>query len=111
MHKDQRGLRFRFRAEAEVRLEGAPESSPGRLTEFSLQGCFLEIAGSFAVHQRLHVKIFSSGEYFESPGDVIYLRPSGIGVAFANTKPHFRSVLQKWLLTALDRHTEEVPAS
>jgi PilZ domain len=110
MHKDQRGLRFSFSADAEVRVEGAPASSPGRVTEFSLQGCFLEIAGSFAEQQRLHVKVFHSGEYFESPADVLYVRPSGVGLAFANTKPLFRGVLQKWILSALDRQSEEVSA-
>lgn len=110
MDKDQRGLRFNFSAEAEVRVGDSATSFPGRVTELSFRGCFLEISGSFSEHQRLRVKIFHSSEYFETLADVIYVRPSGVGMLFAETNPHFRSILQKWILNALDHQTDEVPA-
>ncbi|HKW57789.1 MAG TPA: PilZ domain-containing protein [Candidatus Acidoferrum sp.] len=111
MEKDPRGLRFKFAADAEVRVGESPTGIPCRVTELSLRGCFLETADSFAEQQRFRVKIFNSGEYFESPADVIYVRPTGVGVVFAETNPHFRSVLQKWVLLALDHQAEQVPAS
>ncbi|HXJ04787.1 MAG TPA: PilZ domain-containing protein [Candidatus Acidoferrum sp.] len=110
MHQDQRGLRFRFNADAEVRIVDSPTSFRGRVTEMSLRGCFLETPGSFTERQRLVVRIFNSAEYFESRADVIYVKPSGVGVLFAEMNPHFRVVLQKWILTALDHQAEEVPA-
>ena len=102
-----RGLRFKFGADAEVRVQASPRSLHGRVTELSLLGCFLEIAGSFGNNERLQVKIFSSGEYFESLADAIYARPSGVGLVFVEMNPHFRGILQKWILSALDRQTEE----
>jgi PilZ domain len=88
-------------------LENSSASSPAQVTDLSLRGCFLELSGSFTEHQRLRVKIFYSDEYFESPADVIYVKANGIGLLFTEIKPHFRSILQKWILAALDHQTEE----
>ena len=110
MHTDKRGLRFEFNAEAEVRAGDSPTSLQGWVKELSLRGCFLELSGSFAEHQRLRLKIFHSDDCIETMADVIYVRPPGVGLLFADMSPHFRSVLQKWVLTALDHQTEEVAA-
>jgi hypothetical protein len=48
------------------------------------------------------VKIFHSDEFFEAPAEVIYVRPTGVGLVFGNMEPPFRKVLQAWILTALD---------
>lgn len=108
MSNDQRGLRFNFSADAEVRVGDSPEGIPVRMTALSFRGCFLETSASFSEHQRLRVKIFHLGEYFETLADVIYLRPSGAGVLFVDINPHFRSILQKWILAALDQQPEQV---
>lgn len=110
MHKDKRGLRFEFNAEAEVRVGDSPASLQGRVKELSLRGCFLEVTGTFAEHERLRVKIFQSDDCIETMADVIYVRPSGVGLLFTDMTGHFRSVLQRWVLTALDHQTEEVAA-
>lgn len=110
MSNDQRGLRFNFSADAEVRVGDSPAGIPVRMTELSFRGCFLETSATFSEHQRLRVKIFHSGEYFEALADVIYVRPSGVGILFVETNAHFRSVLQKWILTALDQQPEQVAA-
>lgn len=110
MSRDKRGLRFGFSAEAEVQIGDSPAKVPGRVRELSLRGCFLEISGSFREHERLRVKIINSGEYFESQADVIYVLATGVGLLFADMNPHFRAVLQKWILTALEHQTEEVAA-
>ena len=110
MDRDQRGLRFNFSAEAEIRVGDLPTGLPGRVRELSFRGCYVEISGSFSEQQRVRVKMFHASEFFESQADVIYVRPEGIGLVFAETNPHFRSVLQKWILSALDHQTEQVPA-
>jgi hypothetical protein len=101
--QDRRGLRFSFSASAEVSLEGSAESLRARVTELSLRGCFLEVSGRFAAQQRLQVKIFNGKDFFEASTQVIYVRKSGVGVLFGDMNPHFRQVLQKWILAALDR--------
>ena len=111
MHKDTRGLRFEFSADAEVRVGESPAKFSGRVTELSLRGCFVEISGSFKDQERVRLKIFSGEECFETRADVIYVRPSGIGLLFVEMNAHFRGVLQKWVLAALDRQTVDVAAT
>ena len=107
MHIDQRGLRFKFSAEAEVHAQDLPTSLRGRITDLSLQGCFLAISCAFGEKERVRVKIFRSGECVESLAEVIYQRPSGVGLLFVEMIPRFREVLQNWILSALDRQIEE----
>jgi PilZ domain len=103
MHEDTRGLRFPFRAGAEVVLEGSSESIPARVTELSLQGCFLEMSASLEEKQRVQVKIVYSGESFEALANILYVRPTGVGVVFGDVKADSRDMLQKWVLAELDR--------
>jgi hypothetical protein len=100
--EDKRGLRFPFNADAEVVLPSASEKIPARVTELSFRGCFLEISAALQEKQRVRVKIFHSDEFFEAPAEVIYVRPTGVGLVFGNMEPPFRKVLQAWILTALD---------
>ena len=107
MEQEPRGLRFAFSAGAEIAPESSPTASvPARVTELSLQGCFLETSALFEMHRPVLVKIYESGEYFETKASVLYVRPSGMGLVFRDVKPHFRSVLQNWVLTALNNQLE-----
>jgi hypothetical protein len=101
--KEHRGLRFAFSARAEIAPESSPTVfAPARVTELSLRGCFLETSASFELQHPVLLKIHHSEEYFEAEASVLYLQPSGIGLVFREIKPHFRDLLQKWVLTALD---------
>ena len=103
MDQEHRGLRFAFSAGAEIAPENPPSAFvPGRVTELSLLGCFLETSASFEMQHRVLLKILHSGEYFEAPASVLYVKPSGLGLVFREIKPHFRAILQKWVLAALD---------
>jgi hypothetical protein len=104
--REQRGLRFPFDASAEVLLEGRTEKIPSRVTELSFRGCFLETSVALKTHRRVRVKIFHSGQLFEALAEVIYARPTGVGVVFGNVDPHFRKVLQAWILSALDNQAK-----
>ena len=107
MKQECRGLRFAFSAGAELAPESSPTAFvPARVTELSLQGCFLETSASFEMQRPVVVKIYDSGEYFEAEASVLYVKPSGTGLVFREIKPHFRAVLQKWVLTALDNQPE-----
>ena len=99
---DKRGLRFPFKAAAEIVLPGSPDKIPARVAELSFRGCFLEISSAFQEKQRLRVKIFHSDNFFESSAEVIYVQPNGVGLLFGNMEPPFRKVLQTWILAALD---------
>jgi len=79
---------------------------PARVTELSLQGCFLETAASFEEQHHVYLKIREAEETFEAEAVVLYTRPSGLGLIFREVKPRHREVLQNWILKALDRQLE-----
>jgi hypothetical protein len=110
--QEHRGLRFAFSASAEIAPGGSPTAfAPARVRELSLRGCFLETSASFEVRHPVLVKIYHSEEYFEADASVLYAKPSGIGLVFGEIKPHFRAVLQSWVLSALDNESgaQETP--
>ncbi|MGO9841544.1 MAG: PilZ domain-containing protein [Candidatus Acidiferrales bacterium] len=110
MEQERRGLRFAFSAGAEIAPENSPTATvPARVTELSLQGCFLETSALFEVQRPVWVKIYLSGEYFETKASVLYVRPSGMGLVFRDMKPHFRAVLQNWVLTSLNNQPDAQP--
>jgi hypothetical protein len=103
MDQERRGLRFAFTASAEIALGKSPNIFvPGRVTELSLRGCFLETSASFEIQSPVLVKISYGGEYFDAEASVLYVRPSGLGLVFGEVKPESRAVLQKWVLSTLD---------
>jgi PilZ domain len=103
MDQERRGLRFAFNAGAEIAPESSPTAFvPAHVTELSLRGCFLETSASFEMQRPVLLKIYDSGEYFEAEASVLYVKTSGMGLVFGEMKPHFRAILQKWILTALD---------
>jgi hypothetical protein len=112
MSRECRGLRFAFDATAEIALETSPRAAlPGRVTEFSLMGCFLETSASFELKSGILLRIYEGHELFETQAIVLYTRPSGLGLVFRGTKPRYREVLQNWILKALDRQlqAQEIP--
>ena len=107
MSREIRGLRFSFDATAEIAPETSPKAVvPGRVTELSLQGCFLETSASFHEKRQVFIRIHEGGETFESEAVVLYTRPAGIGLVFRDVKPRYRDTLQNWILKALDRQLE-----
>lgn len=106
MDQEHRGLRFPFSASAEIAPESSPTAIvPARVTELSLRGCFLETSAAFEMKRPVLVKIHNSGEYFEAAASVLYVKPSGVGLVYREVKPHFRAVLQRWILAALDKQS------
>ncbi|HXH66748.1 MAG TPA: PilZ domain-containing protein [Candidatus Limnocylindrales bacterium] len=107
MSRECRGLRFSFDAHAEIAPETSPKAvAPGRVTELSLQGCFLETSALFELKRHVLLKVHDNGESFEAEAVVLYHRPSGLGLVFREVKPRHREVLQNWILKALDRQLE-----
>ncbi len=99
-------MRFPFDASAEVFLENPAGKIPARVTELSFRGCFLEMSADVKEKQRLRVKIFYADEYFEAGTEVMYVRQNGAGVLFLSMEPHFRGLLQAWILKLLDEQSK-----
>jgi hypothetical protein len=97
----RRTPRFPFLATAEILEKGAPASSPARVTELSLYGCYVEISNPLEKGMQALLKIYAEGRYFESQGSVLYVQPGqGMGVGFQNVNPHYLTVLKQWLIEA-----------
>src|SRR5258708_6064783 len=103
MYEDRRGLRFAFNASAEIALKESRNAiSPGRGTELRLQGCFVGSSAVFDVQRVVRMKIENSEEAFEAEATVLYVRPTGVGLVFRELALKSGSVLQKWMIKALD---------
>ena len=61
------------------------------VTELSLQGCFLETSASFEVQRSVVLKIYDSGEYFETKAIVLYVRSLGHGTGVSRDKTSLSS--------------------
>lgn len=98
--------RYLFSAPAEIVVEQSGAKTLARVEELSLHGCYLEVTIPIGVKTAVVVKIFGPKDYFEATATVIYSNPTnGMGLAYRNVKPHFRAVLQKWLLAAMQKTT------
>jgi hypothetical protein len=112
VEKERRGLRFAFSASAEIAPASSPTAFvPARVTELSFRGCFLETSASYVLQRPVVVKIYDSGDFFEAEASVLYVKPSGTGLEFRDVKPHYRAVLQKWILAALDKQANAQSSS
>jgi hypothetical protein len=99
MEQDRRGLRLAFDARAEVAREESPgKSVVARVTDLSLNGCFIQTPFPSPLNALVLVKIFREDQYFEGKARVVHVQASGMGLSFREVKPHCQSVLQKWIL-------------
>src|SRR3954447_18476017 len=98
----RRTIRYPFDAAAEVSPDNAQGTLAVRVSEISLNGCFLQTASPFAAGTPLFVKIFAEDTFFEAHVTVAYEQPgAGMGLVFHDLKPYFVSVLKKWLLAGM----------
>ena len=98
----RRTPRYPFTANAEVSEEKTNPPLKGRVSELSLNGCYVTTNTPMATGTKVDVKINTEADFFEANGTVIYSNPdAGMGVMFLETKPYYMSVLKKWLLAAM----------
>ena len=98
----RRTVRYPFDASAEVSDEQAHGTLAVRVSEISLNGCYLQTASPFPAGTSLFLKVFAEDSFFEARATVAYAHAgTGMGVAFRDLKPYFVNVLKKWLLAAM----------
>lgn len=103
MEQERRVLRLPFDARAEFAREESPSKSvTARVTDLSLNGCFIQTTFPSPLNSLIMVKIFQDGVYFESKARVVHIQEaSGMGISFRELTPHCQSVLHKWILSAM----------
>lgn len=98
----RRTPRYAFVASAEVIEKNSGAKMPSRVSELSLNGCYLDMTNPLPIGTEVTVKIYTESDFFEAPGKVVYSHPNlGMGIEFHDAKPLFQSVLKKWLLIAM----------
>jgi PilZ domain-containing protein len=98
----RRTPRYPFTATAEVVETGSGAKSTMKVTELSVNGCYVEAPNTLEKGTGVLLKIYRQPQYFEAPATVMYVKSGqGMGLTFHDVKPFFASVLQKWLLAAM----------
>ena len=94
--------RFPFVANAEVSDTTTNTLIKARVSELSINGCYVDMINPLPVGTPVFIKIYTETDFFESSASIAYSHPHlGIGLAFRNVNPHFLPTLQKWLLEAM----------
>ncbi len=96
----RRAPRFTFVAAGEVLDENSGSLLPIRVSDLSLNGCYLDTINPFPGGTPVHVKIFTESHRFEAPATVVYSHIHlGMGIAFRELDSAHLTVLQNWLLS------------
>jgi hypothetical protein len=73
-----------------------------RVSELSLNGCYVQTESPYPLGASLAVKLHTEAEFFEGQATVVYTQANqGMGLMFKETKPFYLMVLRKWLLAAM----------
>jgi len=98
----RRTPRYPFAASAEAVDTSSGAKSTWKVSELSVNGCYVEAPNPLEKGTGVLLKIYKDAHYFEARATVMYATPSqGMGLSFHDVKPFFASVLQKWLLAAM----------
>ena len=103
----RRTPRYPFKGSIEMREGTSEDKRTARVSELSLNGCFVNTESLYPMGTTLAVKVFTETEFFEGQASVIYTRENrGMGLMFKETKPYYLMVLRKWLLAAMTAKKE-----
>ena len=94
----RRSPRYMFIASAELVEERADVRIATRVSELSLNGCYLDMMNPFPVDTLVLVKISAGEDFFQSRGKIVYSQPNmGAGLVFLEVEPQYQPALQRWL--------------
>jgi hypothetical protein len=94
----RRGPRYTFIASAELIEEGADVRIASRVSELSLNGCYLDMMNPFPTGTMVLVRITAGDAFFEAKAKIVYSQPNmGAGLSFLQVAPDSQAVLKRWL--------------
>jgi hypothetical protein len=94
--------RYTFVAMTALTHETTNACLAGRISEISWAGCYVDVLNTLPVGTLLEMRIFRDAETFRTTGRIIYVREQmGMGVAFVNSSPDQRKILDSWLTDLL----------
>jgi hypothetical protein len=103
MEQDRRRTpRYPFDASAEVVEAVSGTKTTLKITELSLNGCYVSTPNPLEMGAELVIKVFKDPHFFEAPARVVYAQANqGMGLMFHDVKPYFAPILQRWILAAM----------
>jgi len=94
----RRGPRYAFIASAELIEQKADVRIASRVSELSMNGCYLDMMNPFPTGTLVLVKISAGEDLFQSKGKIVYSQMNmGAGVCFSECDQASRIVLERWM--------------
>jgi PilZ domain len=90
--------RYAFTATAEVVDVVSRTRMNTRISDLSMQGCYVDTNAPFPRRTKVRIRVSASKKTFETQGVVVYSLPNmGMGIAFAEPEPAQNAILKKWI--------------
>jgi PilZ domain len=90
--------RYGFTATAEVVDMGSRTRMNTRISDLSMEGCYVDTNAPFPVRTKVRIRVSASKKTFETLGVVVYSLPNmGMGISFSQTAPPQAAILKAWI--------------
>ncbi|MGB2621496.1 MAG: PilZ domain-containing protein [Candidatus Acidiferrum sp.] len=94
----RRTPRYTFIASAELIEESSEVRIATRVSELSMNGCYLDMMNPFPLGTLVLVKISAGDAYFQARSKIVYAQTNmGAGVSFLEVEAEYQPVLERWL--------------
>jgi PilZ domain len=96
--------RYPFIASAELLEENSGARMNSRISDLSLNGCYVDTVNPLPDGTFVHLRIFTETHSFEAPATVVYSQAfMGMGMKFREVPPKSEEVLRLWLPETTDQ--------
>jgi hypothetical protein len=94
----RRTPRYVFFASAELLELKSEVRVVSRVSELSLNGCYLDMMNPFPVDTMVLLKIWAEEKLLIAKSKIVYSQPNiGAGVLFLEVEPQYKPILEHWL--------------
>src|SRR5215472_9625292 len=94
----RRGPRYPFIASAELIEQTADVRIASRVSELSMNGCYLDMMNPFPTGTLVLVKILAGEDFFQAKAKIVYSQMNmGAGVGFLEVDKNSQIVLERWM--------------
>jgi hypothetical protein len=94
----RREPRYPFIASAELLEENSGARMNSRISDLSLNGCYVDTVNPLPDGTLVHLRIFTETHAFEAPATVVYSQAFlGMGMKFREVPPESGEILRLWL--------------
>jgi c-di-GMP-binding flagellar brake protein YcgR len=98
--------RYPFSALAEIVDEEETPRTSSRVSDLSLNGCYVEMNNPFPEGTNVMIEISTETESLETRATVAHIEPKrGMGLTFSEMPESLANVLNRWVIQAKGRET------